>query len=632
MIWILLTFFAFAETDPPQPQQSLPIDDLATRAVSTVVEARVIRQFTDVPQIAKCLQDGNNLVKEGDLTNGSKEQIREKIRQAQINASNCVTAELENVKPEELEALSQKLGLRDFGLVKGEGSKAVVNFFSERLQKEFFTTRNGKPVRMVVDQALFFDMYESQLGKSVLLELSNYCVNSLNLTPAPTSRKLYYDQLKAKNTDPNKYTDTYEQPRVTRGPNDPPEDPNKIYEDFISNVLGTSDPRSMSPDDVKKDLGFVYETCAALIPSLCKVYNECECEFRKKNLQAQGKSPPDCVGTSDPSKTYEQICVEGATTEVTVGSTKIKEPNRGRNSCHVEARLRAYRGNLTATNRQQALLRSDYAGGKVVARNQGANIPTDLVYQGGEQSIDDLTSLSSKEIDKIQFGDGVSEECVNDPTKESCKDFAYGEDETSRFSNTAASYAAVTAIEVKKLKNVENDKTKLVAFLKGKGYLDLAKKVEDGENANEIVKVAAQRFESQREATFGEISKAFERRQLVGDQATRESKVKEIKSDLENRGNDFKQLMLFNNVVTSFLNIEKKNSDGKYESAGTNIKALQREISGNEALEGLSGLAGGTSQVGSGDSPIVDQTFIDNILGESNALTGSRTQPPEEPR
>jgi hypothetical protein len=339
---------------------------------------------------------------------------------------------------------------------------------------------------------------------------------------------------------------------------------------------------------------------------------------------------PDCIGLQTQANDYDRICVEGASPEVTIGSLRIKEPNRGRNSCHVEARLRAYRGNLTETNRQQAILRSDYGGGKVVARNQVKGLEDDRVYQPGEKGIDDLTSLGSKEIDDIQFGKGVSEECLNDPTKESCKDFAYGADETSRFANTAASYAASTAIEVKKLKNVENDKEKLIAFLRGKGYLDLAKKVEDGENASDIVRDAAQRFESQREATFGEISKAFERRQLVGDQATRESKVREIKADIENRGNDFKQLMLFNNVVTSFLNIEKKNQDGKYEAAGTNVRALQREISGNNALQGLSGLAGG-SQLGTGDSPIVDQTFIDGILGEANAMKDSRPQS-QQPR
>ena len=620
-----------AEVDPPQPQQSLPIDELSNRAISTVVESRVTRQFTDVPQIAKCLQDGNNLVQENDLNSGDKDKIRAKIRQAQVNASNCVKKELENVKPEELEELSNKLGLRDFGLVKGTGSKAVVEFFSKRFENVFFTTKNGKRDRMVVDQSLFFDIYESQLGKSVLLELSNYCVNSLHSKPSTNTRGSYYSQLKSEIKDPDKYTDTYSPSRSPRGPNDPPEDPNKIYEDFLRDVVGTSDPTTLDPADLKKKLGKAYETCSALIPSLCKIYKDCECEFRKRSAPQSGLPVPDCVGLPTPTSDYDTICVEGASPEVTIGSLKIKEPNRGRNSCHVEARLRAYRGNLTETNRQQGILRSDYGGGKVVARNQVKGNDGDSVYQAGEQGIDDLTSLGSKEIDNIKFEEAVSEECVNNPTKEGCEQFAYGADETSRFANTAASYAAATAIEVKKLKNVENDKIKLAAFLKGKGYLDLAKKVEDGENANEIVKIAAQRFESQREATFGEISKAFERRQLVGDQSTRETKVNEIKADIENRGNDFKQLMLFNNVVTSFLNIEKKNQDGKYEAAGTNVRALQREISGNNALEGLSGLASGSTQIGSGDSPIVDQTFIDSILGEKDALKGTREQN-QEPR
>jgi len=246
-------------------------------------------------------------------------------------------------------------------------------------------------------------------------------------------------------------------------------------------------------------------------------------------------------------------------------------------------------------------------------------LQTDNVFSSGEESLDDMTSLTSKEIDQIELSNNLSEECERDPSKENCEDFAYGADEAVRFANTAASYAATTQIEVKKLRNIENDKNKLIAFLKSKGYLDLVSKVEQGSvSTSDIVNEAAQRYETQREATFGELSKAFERKQLVGSEPARLEKVRTIKADLANKKEDFKQLMLFNNVVTSFLDVQKRDQSGEYVSAGTNVKALQRELTRDTtgALQGLSGLASGTSQLSNNDSPIVDQSFIQSVLGE----------------
>jgi hypothetical protein len=283
--------------------------------------------------------------------------------------------------------------------------------------------------------------------------------------------------------------------------------------------------------------------------------------------------------------------------------------------------MRAHRGNLTAVNKQQDILNDpsiyrteDEKGFKEDAQKGPRR------YNGGDQNMDDLTSLSSKQIDEIDKQKEFDSNCETNPDDETCKGFVYGADESAKFKNTVASYTAATQIEVEKLKRLGSSSTEeLKKFLTAKGYLDLVKALEGGNgvpamSSQDVINEALQRFEAQREATFAEMSKAFERNQLAGS-LDKKVQIDKIKKDYDKRPEEFKQLMLFNNVVTSFLNVEKKNSSGGFEKVGTNVRSLQRETRDNSTLEGLNQIGGQTS-LGSGDSPIVDRKFIGSLLGE----------------
>jgi hypothetical protein len=68
--------------------------------------------------------------------------------------------------------------------------------------------------------------------------------------------------------------------------------------------------------------------------------------------------------------------------------------------------------------------------------------------------------------------------------------------------------------------------------------------------------------------------------------------------------------MLFNNIVSSYLKVEKNG-----QIVGKNIRSLQREAKSSDLLEPLN-TAGGSSQLGVGEAPLVDQSFIDSLLGQ----------------
>lgn len=619
-----------AEVEEAEITLNQLIPEASQRHISTIVESRITRQFTEVPQIAECAE----------LHKVTKEMIEDpspakkaEVAKKQLDASNCVRDKLSQVSDADLEKMSADLGLKQHGLIKGTNARAITDYFAGRFQRAFFVKNaQGKDVPLVLDQKMFFDLYESQLGKSVLLEISNFCFNHVTLKSlgGGTQRDVFSKlESEAANLLSNSaatrassvalFSDTGKpQPTTstasasTTGTAAPTPNPDKIYEDFMSQVVGVS--AGTVPSQAQKDrLEKIYQSCGRLIVPMCKIYEECSCYYRRttaKNAQSVSCNTP--ITASD----YGTKCFNTPST-----ASPIVAPQVGASSCHITGRMRAHRGNLTAVNKQQDILNdasiyrtADEKGFKEDAQKGPRR------YNGGDQNMDDLTSLSSKQIDEIAKQKEFDSNCETNPDDETCKGFVYGADETAKFSNTIASYSAATQIEVEKLKRLGSNSTEeLKKFLTAKGYLDLVKELEGGNgtsprSSQDIINDAIQRFEAQREATFAEMSKAFERNQLAGSN-NKNLKIQDIKKDYDKRPEDFKQLMLFNNVVTSFLNVEKKKADGSFEKVGTNVRSLQRETRDNSVLEGLNQIGGQTS-LGSGDSPIVDREFIGSLLGE----------------
>jgi hypothetical protein len=598
----LLISTASAQTD-------IDVNQLSQRFVSTVVEAKTDEQFLAVPQVQDCVK--SNAISEADFKLEA-DVAKKTIRDKQNAASDCVRKAMSGVSDAEIEKMASSLKLRDYGLVRGQGSKAVVDYFSNRLQKALYGP-NGKPINLrdqkLIDQSVFFDIYESQIGKNILLEISNYCNSRLisdsdrktNFTniaqivaTAPNGSK---DRADIEQAIQNqlitlKFKDTT--PATLEISNK--DDPEAIYKDFVNEVADFSGDAGNSQTRMEK----IFSNCTRAIPVMCKIYENCNCYYKKQ------KDPNEtCVTDLDDGK-YNLRC------EI---DTATQEPKMGQHSCHVVARLRGMRANLEATNRAQESLRTNYTGGEAIGINHaGGNYDPSTAADG--QTIDDITSLASHEVDdieKLQGNSQLPDECVTAPESDACKNFIYDDQEGTKFANTAANYTAVTMIETKKLEGIKNDKSKLEEYLVSKGYLDLVAKLKNGDSVK-VAEEARQRFEAQREATFAEMSAAFERKQVVGDASQRQQKVADIKKDLEDKSSSFKQLMLFNNVVSSFLNVEKKVGD-KYVKAGTNVKSLERESDSNASINPLMG-AGGSSQLGAGEAPLVDQSFIDSLLGQ----------------
>ncbi|MFP5458810.1 MAG: hypothetical protein ACLGG7_08760, partial [Bacteriovoracia bacterium] len=528
----------------------------------------------------------------------------DEVEKKQAQSAKCLRDKMATVDPAELEALSQKLELQPYGLVKGKGNQEIIDYFSSRLEKALYGKDAENKVRKInqkiVDQKVFLDIYETQVGKNILLEISQYCQGRLK--PKTGNKFNLMDNTNINSVNLAEWTDT-----VADGTSSPAED--DIYKKFVDEVIG---PSKDNPELVKSRLNNIFQFCTAMVPKMCDAYEKCACKRKQ-----------------DAGETSSEPC------EVTPFCDKDNESYRGQHSCHVAARLRGYRTNLAAVAATQEQFK-ELSGGKAIGLKTPKEV-YDSKTANENESIDDLTSLTSTDVSQVLTDERIKEQveefdakaCEKNPESKECEKYFYSQDEALKFANAGIGFQAATAVEAAKINTMVNDKDKLKKYLEKRGYLELVKQLDEGGNTEEIVKKAQGLFEAEREATFKEMNAAFERKQIVKDETKPDSTTKPVatvKSELESRSKSFQQLLLFNNVVTSYLSLQKKDSKGELQDAGLNVKALERELSKagqNEKLQTslsfFQNLGTGGSQIQAGENPLVDIGFLDSVLGSVEA-------------
>lgn len=608
----------------PAGAQGAPTDvnyeTLSQRFVTSVKEAQVDSQFLGMAEVQQCASETI------DVSNQAS------IKAAQEKSAQCMRDLFKTVPEGRLTELSNKLQLDAYGVVKGKSNTELVNYLASRMEKALYgkdASGNVKKLgdQKLVDQKVFVDIYETQIGKNILLEISNYCYARLAVGSATGAARMtaiagINMSTVATTISAGGITDDKE---LIRGVTD--EDTNiydKVKDDLesITNPSGTPNPRG------PKALGDMFIVCATIIPKMCEAYENCLCKFKNPN------------GT-------------GCTTDVNAPTCNSlpaggKEPVNGRHACHVAARLKGYRTNLFAvaeTKKRFDAIKDD--SGKFTTDANKANEVYDRSQADQDESFDSLTSFTTSEAElatKSQdmataAGEIDAEECARNPENPECAKFYYNGSEVQRFAQSSAGYTAATIVESERINKLTTDKAKLVEYLKSRAYFDIAEKLENSTmNEEAAVAAARARFETERDATFKEMTQAFERKQFAtdldpNDPAEKERRAGEVQKEYQNKGKEFQQLILFNNVVSSYLDLKRINAEGVREDAGLNLRALTRETEraasvdgAQESIEYFTGLSSGeSSKIENSDTPIVDIGFLDQILGKT-------TPDPEEPR
>jgi len=613
----------YAQT-PPASGDNIDYGRLSERFVTSVKEAQVDNLFGGTQEVGECVQ---NFPLPSDMTN------IDNVRKAQRDQRECMRAKLQQVDPTRLETLSRELQLEAFGVVKGKSNKALIDYLSNRMETILYGNVNGtvKPLRdqRLVDQRTYVDIYESQLGKNILLELSNYCYEGLQVGSNRSSRLSELASFSMSNVVTAIKGGASVTPIVpsitdTRSPPSTTTPQPSVYDSIQSDLKSIIS--SPDPNMAKSKLNSLFNNCVQILPKLCEYYQNCLCEYNR--LISAGKSPACNPVTSN------LTCPTPTT-----GSAA---PKNGQLSCHVLSRVRGYRTNLealTTVKEQFDEIRSSNT-------DKGFN-PNSGVYNSNtadsNETIDELTSIKSSEADEAlevagadTDAEAVTQECVNRPEDINCAKFFYSADETARFAQASAKFNAATLVESQKIKNLSSDKESLKNYLNNRGYFDLAEEADTGD-LNVVVSKAQSRFEAEREASFNEMNLAFERQQLTTTTTTESlsqaQRVDLQKQEFQTRGDDFKRLVFFNNIVSGYLDLQKRNAQGNLESAGLNVKAYQREVEGlrndpgaTSALSYFEGLQSTDQSQITNEAPLVDINFLNAILGNSSAEQEERNR------
>jgi hypothetical protein len=521
-------------------QDELTPEEIQQRYSSTLKDSWVEEKLAKTPKIKDCI-DKNKITK-ADLANDGAKTKRDA-------ALLCFKNIKDQLSDDDLKNLEKSLGAGDLKITEGKDSKKMLDYLSIRLEKALYGVdqslyegikdKGAKDLK-IVDQKVFVDLIEIQLGKNIITEISRYCYRDLTVNKNSTlSYKI--DKIKK----------AYD-----------PKNPSNLTITDFEDYINDSDPNkneSKGLDDlysqnVKQLEGVPFiAACTEIMKGLCNLY------------------------TAD---------------------TAIK-PANGQKSCMVLSNLRQYQKNLK-------LIQSD-GYKKLWANMQGGHsfgqITTAGNYDGNKkgESLDDLTALTSKDVENV-YGkdqDKLAEEinnlgCNATPEKAECEKYFYNESESLVVENAKTKNELAILFEKKVIDKIKK-KEDLNAYLEKKGYLDLIEKYKNQDVSQNILDEVSKRIEAEKKASFEELAQSFERKQIKKGALDNKAKVDNHIAEIKNKKNNLGELVAFNNIVMSYLDIctkPKTNPDGSTGCDGNNssrfVSAGQREIDGRTS-EGLTG-------------------------------------------
>lgn len=96
--------------------------------------------------------------------------------------SDCITNMVSGMNPKQLEAIQKDLGESSFKVEGGKRSEAIKEFMQARISKLIYGDKKDedktKPPK-VVGHGAYREIYKSQLGKNMLLDINTYCLENI---------------------------------------------------------------------------------------------------------------------------------------------------------------------------------------------------------------------------------------------------------------------------------------------------------------------------------------------------------------------------------------------------------------------------------------------------------------------
>ncbi len=530
--------------------QALATDEIQTRVESkflTVVKDVEVERIVGNSQEFNECRDKNKFVK-GE-TSGANLKL----------ATECFKDKIANKNPATLKKLAEDLKLKDYGLIKSKSVNDITEYLTKKLHKSLtgvdLDAKNNAPQKWedqkIVDQAVFVELYKNQLAKNALFEISRFCFENLRLKSGSTATDFttyWYDSLFP--NDPDKVLKTEDLSDVGGDQFFKLEkktdlnDEKEVYSNLISGLTPGN-----KPIDSKLYTTF-FSFCSAAIKPMCDTF--------KKNVKA---TPPI-----------------------------------GANACLTFNKLESIR--TTLRNTEKVAKQFDEMEDKGTFAIKMIKSPK--IYQNGkgagEESLDELTSVGSADIlhnsktenDKLQ---DLETKCKSDSSGNDCKQFLQIDDGLDRaMSDLEMDIELKRQIEVARVNKL--NQTELKDYLKENRHFDLLEKLEKNELtetqiAAEIDKFYEARKEAEKQALQLKLGKRQVSEKIAGDDDNKKKLIEgNIKESKEERAR-LAQVVMFNNIITSQLEISKEVKGGPNQIMGRNVSGWNKEQAGLEKIQGI---------------------------------------------
>lgn len=504
----------------------------------------------------------------------------------------CFRNKLNGKSKEQLDSLTEKLGLMDYKLIKGETSKEVTQYLADRLYKamkgvdrseeRFLSFKNKK----LVDQREYFDLYRTQLTKSALFEISRFCFLHFRYDRSTATNFSEYWQRRRQVQNPdfndlgNGFSDSGDLNT---------QDKAEIYT-RISQNIGTNKGLLADGTTNTKAISDVYKECVQQIGKLCQRYEE--------------NRPDDKNGQKACLTKARMIDIKRAVAQ----TDKVLEEWGSGARGGFQVNMSLFQAGSTSDNSIDAL--TNYSSADFLARNENAS----------ENEIAQKCSSGELEAESPE-----------------CERFILNGDLRVIEENAKVRSQIRDEIEIARLKKlVETNDQNLTEYLRVNGYADLLREVEAGNQltSQQIEEVLGKKFQARRDAMVAALDDRLTRRQVRTNEPDEDdppasaspgpntSKVSDAaKEFLEERAR-LSQVVMFNNIITSHLSLSKEDKT----DLGRNINILKKEVAGleensiNQSLfQNLKEDADSATGTTENFSSISLDTFIDPILDPSGA-------------
>lgn len=481
----------------------------------------------------------------------------------------CFRDELANLDDEDLQNLSEDLNLEGYGVIKDKSTSSIKAYFDDRLENVIFgVDKNDKETKIIadfknqkfVDQSMFFKIYESQLGKNLLVDLSEFCLHQVevvNTCTGPNSKICIKKRTSA--FDKNELTLKFRQ----------------------------------SPADLKKE----WETCARSVQFACKEYASNQVSTDTTDLKGTG-TPDDDTELGRVSCLVVNRIKEYRKTlsEVLKTKAELENKNQGAGFTIQSAFKGMFQGigddNIdNLTNIGSKTISTQYSDDSYKQDQQMAEACKDN-YQSAKEC-EEIYSSYFKTKDK------------NDQNK------------------LLVDYELKVAGLVKK-HELEVDgiqDSEITEYLQKSGETKLIDEIKNGKSIADIKLEIKKQFEAEKQAIINELRKKITREYEITttDSSTDiNKKLNNLVENVKNKKDRLKNVYQYSNIVTSYL--ETKDGDGVV--IGSNANAFKAEIDDYQdddtTSKYLKGLSGTTPTTGAdtddGKNLTVDLNFIDKLL------------------